>query len=195
VYVRRRAVGRDLASVDRPLFAVREPHQHGGAAAEPGQVRVDNVEGELDRGRGVDRVPTGAQHVFADLRRDPVVGRDDPAGGVLADDGLRLDVVLMAAVLDVREGLQRPVSRVGLTEMNYGDAADDRNVEVVSRLELVAGERQGRDLHLLEPIRRPAVAVRDVQVQVGAAVDRDRRRRQRVRTRRASCRRGRDRCE
>ena len=149
-------VGSDLTAVDRVRPPVGKADEHRRAAAESGQVRVDDVQGELDRGGGVDRVTAGAQDVLADLRREPVIGRDD----TIACVHVNVDRCRCLVVREVR--LERDTSRDHHPQV-VATGLPERGVEGDGRAAGgLDGDRlrleQGRAVEQPGRCRRPSVA-------------------------------------
>ncbi len=77
----RRGARRDSLAADRErLAAIDAPHEGGQLAARPVQVRLDDLEDEPGRARGVECVATALEHGHPGRGREPVRRRDHPEG-------------------------------------------------------------------------------------------------------------------
>ena len=76
----RRPARRPGAQSDERLAALGAPEHDGQVAAGPVQVRLDDLEREPGRDRGVEGVPAALEHRHAGGRREPVRRGDHPEG-------------------------------------------------------------------------------------------------------------------
>ena len=77
----RRRGGRDALPAERErLAALGRPEHRGHLAARPVQVRLDDLEHEPRRDRGIERVAAALEHRHPGLRSEPVRRRDHPEG-------------------------------------------------------------------------------------------------------------------
>ena len=70
---------RDTLAADHQwLASIHRPRDRGQLASRPVQVRLDDLEDESRRARGVERVPSSLEHCHSRSRSEPVGGRDHP---------------------------------------------------------------------------------------------------------------------